>query len=65
MDIIQQIEAAERELRLRRACYPRFIEQNRLTSGKAQHELAAMEAIVETLKTEAIKRGVGPLEEPC
>jgi hypothetical protein len=47
----EQIACAERELALRRAAYPRFVANKRMTQDKADHEIAAMEAIVDTLKT--------------
>lgn len=47
----QQIAAVARELGMRRAAYPRFIEQRRLTQAKADFEIAAMEAVLRTLQS--------------
>jgi hypothetical protein len=45
-----QIKAAERELKMRKSAYPRWVADGRMSLEKADHEIAAMEAIVETLK---------------
>jgi uncharacterized MAPEG superfamily protein len=45
-----QIEAAERELRMRRNVYPRRVAEGKMTQTQANREMAAMAAIVETLK---------------
>ncbi len=45
-----QIEAAERELRMRRNVYPRRVAEGKMTQALADREVAAMDAIVETLK---------------
>ena len=44
-----QLECAERELRMRRRVYPRWVSEGRMEQGKADRELLAMAAIVETL----------------
>ena len=44
-----QIACARRELEMRKRAFPRWIGQGRISPAKAQHEIAAMEAIVETL----------------
>ena len=54
--IERQLQAAERELALRRRVYPRWIEKKKMTQAKADDEIAAMEAITETL------RGLMPAE---
>ena len=41
-----KLACAERELKMRRKVYPRWIADGRLSAGKAAHEIAAMEAIV-------------------
>jgi len=49
MEIItdaDKLACVQRELKLRQRVYPRFIEEGRLSAGRAAHELAAMEAIV-------------------
>jgi hypothetical protein len=42
-----KLACAKRELAMRKAAYPRWVEQKKLSAGKAAHELACMEAIVE------------------
>ncbi len=45
----EQRECAERELRMRKSAYPRWVSQNKMTQTKADREIALMAAIVETL----------------
>jgi hypothetical protein len=45
-----QIEAARREAQIRRKVYPGWVERGRMKQVDADREIAAMEAIVETLK---------------
>jgi hypothetical protein len=44
-----QIVEAQRELALRRRCYPAWVKAGKLTQDEASHQLAAMAAIVRTL----------------
>ena len=46
----EQIAEAQRELALRRSCYPQWVKAGRLTAEDAYHQLAAMAAIVSTLQ---------------
>jgi hypothetical protein len=48
--IEEQIECAERELEKRRKFYPRWVAETRMDPLKAEAEIAAMEAIIESLK---------------
>lgn len=41
-----KLACAKRELSMRKQSYPRAVEQNKMSAGKAAHELACMEAIV-------------------
>jgi hypothetical protein len=41
-----KLACAKRELSMRKNAYPRWIGQNKMSAGKAAHEIAAMEAIV-------------------
>lgn len=50
-----KLKCAERELNLRRKVYPRWIQANRISVGKAAHEIAMMEAIVADLRVAAEK----------
>jgi hypothetical protein len=43
------VRCVQRELALRRAAYPRRVDHKRMTQEKADHELAAMEAILDLL----------------
>lgn len=44
---IEKLACVKRELMMRRNVYPRWIEHGKITAGKAAHEIACMEAIVE------------------
>jgi hypothetical protein len=46
-----QIAAAERELSMRRHVYPRRIAEGKMSKELAERETAAMEAIVQTLRS--------------
>ncbi len=50
VSIDDQIKAVGRELGMRRNVYPKFITSKRITPEKAAAEIAAMEAVYETLK---------------
>jgi hypothetical protein len=50
-----KLACAERELKMRKHVYPRWIEAGKISAGKAAHEIAAMEAIVADYKAEAEK----------
>lgn len=45
-----QIKAAARELALRRNVYPGFVRKGRMKQEQADHEVAAMQAIVDLLR---------------
>jgi hypothetical protein len=47
----QQIAEVEREIGLRRALYPRWINEKRMKPEKAQRCLETMEAVLATLKS--------------
>ena len=46
----EQLAEAERELALRRKCYPGWVEAGRLTEEQAQRQIRCMWAIVTTLR---------------
>jgi hypothetical protein len=48
--LAEQIAEAQRELELRRQCYPGWIKSGKLDSQDAYHQLQCMEAIVRTLR---------------
>lgn len=54
----EQIAAAERELEMRRIVYPRRIFMRKMTQALADREIAAMAAIVATLRAIHDGRGV-------
>jgi len=41
-----KLACAKRELAMRKQCYPRWVEQHKMSAGQAAHQLACMEAIV-------------------
>ena len=47
--LAEQIAEAQRELALRRKCYPAWVKSGKLTHEDAYHQLQCMEAIVRTL----------------
>jgi hypothetical protein len=48
--LAEQIAEAQRELALRRQCYPAWVKSGKLDAGEAYQQLQAMEAIVHTLQ---------------
>lgn len=49
MTLTDQLAAARRELGMRRRVYPRQVASGRMTQAAADHEIACMQAIVDTL----------------
>lgn len=41
-----KLKCAQRELALRRNVYPRWVEKGKISAGKAEWEIAVMQAIV-------------------
>jgi hypothetical protein len=54
----RQLQAAQRELAYRHRVYPRLIEAGRISAATAREEIAAMAAIVETLRSLAPQRSL-------
>lgn len=50
--IEDQVACVERELRMRRSAYPRWILAGRMTQAKANMEIATMEAVLATLQAQ-------------
>lgn len=50
VSIARQIEAVERECRMRRQVYPRRVADGRMTQRQAETETAVMEAVLATLR---------------
>lgn len=48
--IDEQIKAVEREINMRLRVYPKWVENKRMSQEKANKEIAAMQAVLETLK---------------
>jgi hypothetical protein len=49
ISLAEQIAEAQRELALRRTCYPQWGKSGKLDAGAAHSQLRVMEAIVRTL----------------
>ena len=48
--LTEQITEAQRELALRRQCYPGWVKSGKLDAGEAQYQLLCMTEIVRTLQ---------------
>lgn len=48
----EQVACVERELRMRRRVYPRWVEAGRMTQAKADAEIRTMEAVLATVTAE-------------
>lgn len=48
--LADMLDAARRELAMRKSCYPKWIVSGRMTQAKADHEIACMEGIVERIE---------------
>ena len=42
----EKLACAERELKMRKKVYPRWVEEGKMSEGKATHELACIEALI-------------------
>jgi len=49
ISLAEHIAEAERELALRRKCYPAWVQSGKLAHEDAYHQLQCMEAIIRTL----------------
>lgn len=47
--LAEQIAAVEREITMRRRVYPRWVSTNKMTQVKADREMTAMRAVLESL----------------
>lgn len=50
MDLNEQIKAVHREIAMRKAVYPKRIDLGKMKPEAAEHEIAAMQAVLETLQ---------------
>jgi hypothetical protein len=48
--LVEQIAEAQRELALRRQCYPAWVQSGQRDAGDAQYQILCMEAMVHTLR---------------
>jgi hypothetical protein len=48
--LTDQIKAAKRELALRESAYPKWVQSGRMRRETAEHEIAAMRAILASLE---------------
>jgi len=53
IDIHQQIACVTREIALRKRVYQKRVKEGYMTSADAAYEIAAMEAVLHTLRNEA------------
>ena len=51
----EKLACAERELKMRRKVYPRWVEQKRMSAPQADHEIRTMEAICDDYRVLAEK----------
>jgi hypothetical protein len=49
ISLAEQIAEAQREVALRRSCYPKWVQRGKLDAGDATCQLRVMEQIVRTL----------------
>lgn len=50
IDLAAQVAAVKREIGFRKRAYPRWVGEGRMTQVKADHEIAAMEAVLATVE---------------
>lgn len=50
MTLEDQIACVKREIAMRESVYPKWVAAKKMSQAKADHELAAMKAVLETLE---------------
>lgn len=50
VSIAEQLQCARRELEMRRRIYPSWVQRGKMKQDKADHEMQAMQAIVDSLE---------------
>lgn len=55
--LAMQIRCVTREIAMRRRVYPRWVADKRMTQADADHEIATMEAVLETIKKTDAQQG--------
>jgi hypothetical protein len=53
-----KLACAKRELAMRKNAYPRWVAQNKMSAGKAAHEIACMQAIIADYEDALIEEAV-------
>lgn len=48
--LAEQVEEVRRELQMRRQVYPNLVAARKMTTARAEHQIAAMQAVLETLE---------------
>ena len=49
---IDKLRCVEREIAMRKAVYPKWVESGRMKQAKADHEIAVMEAIADDIRNQ-------------
>ena len=49
IDLTDQLACVEREITMRERLYPRWVQAQKMTQARADHEIAAMKAVYDTL----------------
>lgn len=57
VNLQDQIAAVRREIAMRKAVYPRRVSAKMMSAAKAEHEIAAMEAVLATVES-ALRAGL-------
>lgn len=47
----EQIDCVRREIGMRQSLYPKWVQAGRMTQARADHQIAAMEAVLTTLES--------------
>ncbi len=53
-----KLACAKRELAMRKQCYPRWVEQKKMSAGQSAHQLACMEAIAQDYEDALVEEAV-------
>lgn len=59
VSIAEQLREIEREIKMREGVYPRWVRDGKISARDADHRLAAMKAIRESLKALHPQGGLG------
>jgi hypothetical protein len=53
-----KLACAKRELAMRKQCYPRWVEQKKMSVAQAAHQLACIEAIIRDYEDALVEEAV-------